>query len=333
MDTMCKISKRRKEDLERELNYLKTTRTREAEAMIAEAMMYGDLENNSEYDAAKSEQQKLQGRIAEIEKILSCADIIAEEVEEVEEKHLSEDFLSELRKRIKECGLSAKQAESYAQYCQIRFKLEEQERYGTLPADNCWETLKEAQRIVLGCERSYELNDYTIDGLLQISCDQWKLTKETIMKCFGCNEENIEELFNKDEEWLFVSPDSVNELAVYLKKTFSETSIAWKIFQRAGLLGVNISKSRIDAVLDMLGEEFGKKAICADAERNTWILYRYYTDPVGCIAYMKECGLTPEQILKIVQQDPDILYFYKEGRRLSYNHNQEYIDRIIRKYQ
>ena len=51
-----KITSLRLADLERELNYLKTTREREVAAMIAEARSYGDLSENSEYDAAKDEQ-------------------------------------------------------------------------------------------------------------------------------------------------------------------------------------------------------------------------------------------------------------------------------------
>jgi len=76
-----KITSLRLQDLEKELNYLKTTREREIAAMIAEARSYGDLSENSEYDAAKNEQAKLYGRIAEIEDIMSHAVIIEDENE------------------------------------------------------------------------------------------------------------------------------------------------------------------------------------------------------------------------------------------------------------
>lgn len=76
-----KITSLRLADLEKELNYLKTTREREIAAMIAEARSYGDLSENSEYDAAKNEQGKLYGRIAEIEDVLSHAVIIEDENE------------------------------------------------------------------------------------------------------------------------------------------------------------------------------------------------------------------------------------------------------------
>ena len=76
-----KITQLRLADLEKELTYLKTTREREIAAMIAEARSYGDLSENSEYDAAKNEQAKLYGRIAEIEDILAHAVSIEDENE------------------------------------------------------------------------------------------------------------------------------------------------------------------------------------------------------------------------------------------------------------
>ena len=81
MEKEYKMSAARAQELQEELNYLKTTREREIAAMIAEARSYGDLSENSEYDAAKNEQAKLYGRIAEIEDILSHAVIIEDENE------------------------------------------------------------------------------------------------------------------------------------------------------------------------------------------------------------------------------------------------------------
>ena len=71
-----KITSLRLSDLEKELNYLKTTREREIAAMIAEARSYGDLSENSEYDAAKNEQAKLYGRIAELESIMKIVKVV-----------------------------------------------------------------------------------------------------------------------------------------------------------------------------------------------------------------------------------------------------------------
>lgn len=73
-----KITSLRLADLEKELNYLKTTREREVAAMIAEARSYGDLSENSEYDAAKNEQAKNEYDIVQLENELRNAKVIDE---------------------------------------------------------------------------------------------------------------------------------------------------------------------------------------------------------------------------------------------------------------
>ena len=64
-------SRERFEELQKELNYLKTTRSDEVAEMIKVARGFGDLSENSEYDEAKNEQGKLYSRIAERENILA----------------------------------------------------------------------------------------------------------------------------------------------------------------------------------------------------------------------------------------------------------------------
>ena len=76
-----KITRRRLEELQARLDYLSTTGEREIAAQIAEARSYGDLSENSEYDAAKNEQAKMQGEMAEIKDILAHAVIIEDENE------------------------------------------------------------------------------------------------------------------------------------------------------------------------------------------------------------------------------------------------------------
>lgn len=62
-------------ELEKELEELKSQRSDIAQK-IADARDYGDLSENAEYDAARSEQGQLESRIAEIEEILQNASII-----------------------------------------------------------------------------------------------------------------------------------------------------------------------------------------------------------------------------------------------------------------
>ena len=67
MEKEYKMSQARKDELEQELNYLKTTRSDEVAEQIKIARGFGDLSENSEYDEAKNEQGKLYSRIAELE--------------------------------------------------------------------------------------------------------------------------------------------------------------------------------------------------------------------------------------------------------------------------
>ena len=78
MDKEYKMSQARKDELEQELNYLKTTRSDEVAEQIKVARGFGDLSENSEYDEAKNEQGKLYSRIAELEEILQHVVIVDE---------------------------------------------------------------------------------------------------------------------------------------------------------------------------------------------------------------------------------------------------------------
>lgn len=64
-----------KSELEKELEELKAQRASVAQK-IADARDYGDLSENAEYDAARTEQGQLETRISEIEDILQNASII-----------------------------------------------------------------------------------------------------------------------------------------------------------------------------------------------------------------------------------------------------------------
>ena len=78
MEREYKMSAARAQELQEELNYLKTTRSDEVAEQIKVARGFGDLSENSEYDEAKNEQGKLYSRIAELEEILQHVVIVDE---------------------------------------------------------------------------------------------------------------------------------------------------------------------------------------------------------------------------------------------------------------
>ncbi len=64
--------------LQDELDYLVNVRVEENKKEISTARSFGDLSENSEYDAAKEEQGKIHARIAELREMIANAKIIDE---------------------------------------------------------------------------------------------------------------------------------------------------------------------------------------------------------------------------------------------------------------
>lgn len=64
------------EKLEKDLDHLKTVRRREVAERIKQALEFGDISENSEYEDAKNEQAFIEGRILTLEKMLRNAKVI-----------------------------------------------------------------------------------------------------------------------------------------------------------------------------------------------------------------------------------------------------------------
>lgn len=68
-------------DAKAELEYLKKTKRVQIAEKIQQAREYGDLAENSEYDAAMEEQALAENRITELEAILKSAKVIVKETD------------------------------------------------------------------------------------------------------------------------------------------------------------------------------------------------------------------------------------------------------------
>ena len=64
------------EKLEKELYFLKSVKRKDIAARIKDAITFGDITDNSEYEDAKNEQAFVEGRIITLEKILRRARIL-----------------------------------------------------------------------------------------------------------------------------------------------------------------------------------------------------------------------------------------------------------------
>ena len=65
--------------LEEELELLKSSKRREIAERIKQALAFGDISENSEYDEAKNEQAQVEGRIVQLENMLKNAKLIDED--------------------------------------------------------------------------------------------------------------------------------------------------------------------------------------------------------------------------------------------------------------
>jgi transcription elongation factor GreA len=74
--------------LEQEYETLKTVRRREVADRIKQAIEFGDISENSEYEDAKNEQAFIEGRILTLEKMLRNAKVIENIEEGLNQVHL-----------------------------------------------------------------------------------------------------------------------------------------------------------------------------------------------------------------------------------------------------
>ncbi len=73
------LTKQGLEKLEAERDELVSVRRKEVSERLKEAISYGDLSENAEYDAAKNEQAELEERIQKLENMIRSAVVINEE--------------------------------------------------------------------------------------------------------------------------------------------------------------------------------------------------------------------------------------------------------------
>ncbi|SHJ89414.1 transcription elongation factor GreA [Paramaledivibacter caminithermalis] len=81
------LTKQGLKKVEDELDELKTVKRKEVAEKIKQALAFGDISENSEYDEAKNEQAQVEERIAKLEMILRKARV-------VDESEISKDVVS-----------------------------------------------------------------------------------------------------------------------------------------------------------------------------------------------------------------------------------------------
>jgi transcription elongation factor GreA len=112
-DKVTLLTKDGLESLRKELAYLENTRRKEIAARIKEAVSYGDLSENSEYEEAKNEQAFVEGRIMQLTEQVKYAQIIDDEAAHQQSKKLMH---VQLGNKVKIRALSGKVAGQLFEY-------------------------------------------------------------------------------------------------------------------------------------------------------------------------------------------------------------------------
>lgn len=87
-DDQTLVTKEGLKKLQEELDHLKTTGRKEVAERLKEAISYGDLSENSEYQEAKNEQAFIEGRIVELEQMIKNAKIISDKKSDARSKEV-----------------------------------------------------------------------------------------------------------------------------------------------------------------------------------------------------------------------------------------------------
>jgi transcription elongation factor GreA len=87
-DDLTLVTKDGLRKLKEELDELKTIRRQEVALRLKEAISYGDLSENSEYEEAKNEQAFVEGRILELEAKIKNAKIISDKPDKTHGKEV-----------------------------------------------------------------------------------------------------------------------------------------------------------------------------------------------------------------------------------------------------
>jgi len=201
-----------------------------------------------------------------------------------------------------------------------------------LPQDECIQTVTEAQRIIASLSMNKvhprEFSVVELHRYLATPAARWKKAKAFIAEFYCQNNTAVDSLYDSSECWLLKESSDLMDVSLFLNSIcLGDSNLAWGIFQRAGLLGCEETQKRINTLFELLGPENTFRLIRFDLQRNNWLFYQYNrADPVGCIAYLQQCGLSPEQIFALLEENDYILHLFN---RLS---SDSRVDEIIARF-
>ena len=203
-----------------------------------------------------------------------------------------------------------------------------------ISSDDCFKTLSAVCDALL--KNSPEsLTKLLIKNILDVPYSQVESVRNIIESNFPNHNEDVAQLYKeKFEEIYYRTVDETEYLCKLIKGYISDEDKTWQVFVKAVAVGIYRTEQCIEIVVDAVGEQRAPEVIY-ESTVNGWLLYPHYTDPVEAIKYLMTM-FDGETICKVIMENPDYLYLYKEDGFIEFpeqkeKRNQE-IHAIIEKY-
>lgn len=242
------------------------------------------------------------------------------------------DF-AKLEEKLKNAGVPEETAHRYVVFYERGLMPELSFENDEIPSDECFKTLSAVCDILL--KKSPEsLTKFLIKNVLDIPYSQVDTVRSIIENFFSNRKEDIACLYKEKEGMYYLSADETKYLCELIEGYIADKDRAWQVFVKAVAVGLYHTERCIEAVVDAVGEQRAPEVIY-EATVNGWLLHPYYTDPVEAIKYLMTM-FDGEKIFKVILENPEYLYLYKEDGFIEFPEHKEKrmkeIQNIIEKY-
>ena len=242
------------------------------------------------------------------------------------------DFV-ELEEKLKKAGVPEDTAHNYIEIYETGLVPELEFKNDEMPSDECFKTLAEVCDILLKKHLEIVAMFY-IRNILDIPYLRVETVRNILGTIFPAQKEEIKRLYKEKVDMYYLAPDETEYLCKLIQSYIPDKEKAWQVFEKALEVGLCHTERCIEAVVDAVGEQRAPEVIY-ESTVNGWLLYPYYTDPVEAIKYLRTM-FDEQTIAKIILENPDYLYLYKEEYYTEFPHQKESrekkIQAIIEKY-
>lgn len=237
-----------------------------------------------------------------------------------------------LKQKLIEVGIPVQIADSYVVGYRLgfaEFSFEE----GKIPTDKNFSILKEYYYNFFENTKR-EINTVLIHQMLIQPPEQCDEVKLKIKELSGKEDSEIERLFKKTEALYTTSAYEIGYIYELVSDYFSDKERVWAVFTKAINAGMFWAEQCIDAIVHAVGEKFASDVLYETAV-NGYLYTSLYSDPVEAIKHLEE-NFDSDTIAKILVEEPEYLYLYKEDGFIELPEQQEKrmqeIQNIIEKY-